>query len=139
MNMKIAVTLAFLINTFLGSFCMMDMAHAEMPTEHESMMEEMEMTPMVPIPQSDCPHCEHTESESQSEHPKSVPCDSGHCLSHTTQTTSEAITITSSSNTVIPVALTPITFSIPLEQSIRPFSTAPPNTVLLIQTVVLRF
>ena len=77
MSMKIAVTVAFLTNTFLGGFCMMPMAMAaEMPAHDMGAMED-EMTPMS---QADCPHCDHAKEEKQSEKPKGIPCDGEHCL-----------------------------------------------------------
>ena len=85
MRMRILVLTALLTNTLLGNICMMDMAHAAMPMEegNQDVMEMMNMSPMYPMSQADCPGCEHEEGggRHQTPAPTSSPCDSGHCLS----------------------------------------------------------
>ena len=90
MIMKLTIIGTFLLNTLLGSFCMMPMAMAaDMPNQQDEAVE-MNMTPMAPMSMAHCEHCTHVDGQSNA--PMSNSC-AGHCLAKAQDALTAAVSV----------------------------------------------
>jgi len=138
--MKIAVSTVLGLHMLLGNLCMMQMAYAQemsMPSEAHNESMEMTMTPVVPMTPAHCEHCVKVKNPDANAMGSSMPCSSGHCITHT----SPMASATPSSHSFVSIALPNaeiISFPVFREYS-HTESTAPPGIPILTDTIVLQF